>query len=284
MIRALRRRCVEPEVPSPGDRVGPPDFVGVGAQRSGTQWWYGLVTDHPVVRPVTARARRLRPGERADLVSAVPTSAEAPERRELHFFDSFCEAPFEDANTRLYHRFFPRAAGQIAGEWTPRYMADFWTPPLLRRAAPEAKLLVLLREPVERYLSALSRDAPMARSHGVPLAWLGVNEAVHRGRYASQLANLLEHFPRERVLVLQYERCCSAPGEELRRTYEFLGVDAAHMPAKLTAQAGPRRPKPRLAPEAERELVAALAPEVRALAERFSAIDLDLWPRFRDAA
>jgi hypothetical protein len=44
---ALARRSLPP------DALGPPDFVGVGAQRSGTRWWYTLILEHPrcIARP-----------------------------------------------------------------------------------------------------------------------------------------------------------------------------------------------------------------------------------------
>lgn len=282
--RSLARWVAEPAPCPPGWRTAAPDFVGVGAQRSGTQWWYGLITDHPQARGVLAVARRLRPREQPDTGSSIPTSPDAPIRRELHFFDAFADRPFDQRQVELYRRFFPRPAGELAGEWTPRYMLDFWTPSLLRRAAPEAKLLVLLRDPVERYLSGLSAAAPIARSRGIPLAWMPLNDAVMRSLYARQLASLVEHFERDRVLVLQYERCCRDPAGELRRTYEFLGIDPAHRPARLRERAGPSRPKPELPGDRREQLVSALAADVRELATAWPEIEVGLWPNFRELA
>jgi hypothetical protein len=279
---SFRRWVAEPARCPPGWRTAPPDFVGVGAQRSGTQWWYGLITDHPQVRGVAATMRRLRPWEALDPARAIQSSPEAPVRRELHFFDSFADRPLERRDAELYQRFFPRQEGELCGEWTPRYMVDFWAPRLLRLAAPQARLLVLLRDPVERYLSGLSAAAPIARSRGIPLAWMPTGDAVMRGLYARQLTGLLEHFERDRVLVLQYERCRQDPAGELRRTYEFLGVDAGHRSADLRRQASPTRPKPELPPQAREDLVAALLGDVRELAASRPEIDVGLWPNFRD--
>ena len=47
-------KLATPECP-PGWRTGPPDFVGVGAQRSGTTWWYRLLLDHPRIELPTER-------------------------------------------------------------------------------------------------------------------------------------------------------------------------------------------------------------------------------------
>jgi hypothetical protein len=84
------------------------------------------------------------------------------------------------------------------------------------------------------------------------------------------------------VLVLQYERCCRDPAAELRRTYEFLGVDAGHRPADLRRQAGPARPKPELPQQAREDLVRALVGDVRELAAGWPEIDIGLWANFRD--
>jgi len=39
----------EPPPPPPGFVTGPPDFVGVGAQKAGTTWWFRLIEAHPGV-------------------------------------------------------------------------------------------------------------------------------------------------------------------------------------------------------------------------------------------
>ena len=93
----------------------------------------------------------------------VPDAARATRRsgapltggKEQHFFDRFCARELTDADVAEYHDRFPRKPGQIAGEWTPRYMHDFWTPRLIARAAPEAKLLIMFRDPIERFRSGV---------------------------------------------------------------------------------------------------------------------------------
>jgi hypothetical protein len=105
----------------------------------------------------------------------------------------------------------------LTGEWTPRYMYDFWTPPMLLRAAPDARLLVLLRDPVARFRSGTARwgddPDPLLR-----------HDQFARGLYWQQLHHLLEYFDRSRLLVLQYERCVADPAGQLRRTFGFLGL------------------------------------------------------------
>ncbi|HEX7442670.1 MAG TPA: hypothetical protein VF320_02220, partial [Acidimicrobiales bacterium] len=40
---------LSPPALAPGERPGAPDFVGIGAQKAGTSWWYELIVDHPQV-------------------------------------------------------------------------------------------------------------------------------------------------------------------------------------------------------------------------------------------
>jgi hypothetical protein len=232
----------------------PPDFVGVGVQRAGTSWWYALLEDHPRVQPL----------------------ASAP--KEVHFFERYWRDEFSDDDVARYHSLFLHPPGKLCGEWTPRYMFDPWTAPLLHRAAPDARLLVMLRDPVERFTSGLTHSLERGR----PLDEGTVNEALARGLYHAQLTGLLRHFPRPQVLVLQYERCAREPTEMLRRTFEFLGL--ADVPAgPSTGRASNRATIPKLVPPPAlmAEVHARLQPDVARLVEDFPEISPDLWPNFR---
>ncbi|MEA2622398.1 MAG: hypothetical protein QOH61_1308, partial [Chloroflexota bacterium] len=187
-----------PDVPT-GWEIGPPSFVGVGAAGAGTTWWHGLIEAHPDV----VRA----PG--------VPES--------LHYFDEFWNGGFDEADADRYRGFFPRPPGRLTGEWSATYSADFWTPRLLQRAAPHARLLMLVRDPVERFRAGLVRRADADGLEWTPRA--AANAAFQRGLYADQVLRIRAAFPAEQLLILQYERCRSSPREELARTFEFLGLD-----------------------------------------------------------
>jgi hypothetical protein len=83
-----------PEPPScpPGWEVGPPTFIGVGTQKSGTQWWSHQLFSHPdAVRPV---------------------------RKELHYFQHGWETALSQEGVSRYHLYFPRRPG-IVTELSP---------------------------------------------------------------------------------------------------------------------------------------------------------------------
>ncbi|MDX6510669.1 MAG: hypothetical protein QOE36_173 [Gaiellaceae bacterium] len=233
-----------------GWSYGPPDYVGVGAHRSGTTWWGALIQAHPGVY----RAPRAL--------------------KEKRFFGPFANRRFTEADIARYHRCFPRPPGAYSGEWTPAYLCEIWTPALLARAAPHARILVSLRDPVERYRSAVG-DGRLGRLLS-ERDWQRI--AVLTGFYGAQLRALLESFAREQVLVLQYERCVAAPVEELRRTYAFLGLDESFVPpSHARVRNAARGEKPDLAPELAEALRAAYRPDAERVVEEFG-LDPALWP------
>ncbi|HEU0019385.1 MAG TPA: sulfotransferase [Thermoleophilaceae bacterium] len=235
---------------------GPPDFVGVGAQRAGTTWWYSLITAHPGV--------------------------EAFPQKECHFFDTFCDRPFDAEDVQRYRAQFRRSPGTITGEWTPRYAYDFWTPQLLQRAAPNAKILFLLRNPIERYRSGLALLDRQGLPRSSPEFATFAGDAAHRGRYAEQLRRLRNYFPAEQILVLQYERCQESPVTELRRTYAFLGLDDWSHEVDVREPRGipSAESKPELTDAVRDELVFHLERDVDELKTIAPQIELDRWPEF----
>jgi hypothetical protein len=261
--------------------TGPPDFVGVGAFRSATAGWFGLLLEHPDIEP----------GAGADT--------------QEHFFDEFCAREMGDADIERYHALFPRRRGALCGEWRPRYMYDPWTPRLLARAAPDARLLVMLGDPIERYRVSLASEELASRIDDERY----MADIVGRGRYGTQLRRLRDHFDESRVLVLQHERCRCDPVGEYQRTLRFLGLVDETVPRRLRvwresaddrdlrfptrAEVAKRRllwaarrrreaaPAP-LWPDLEAALHEELDAEVAELRLLVPDLDLSLWPNFAD--
>lgn len=269
-----RRRVFEtlPEYPAcpEGWTTGAPDFVIFGAQKSGTTWWFRLIEQHPgVVQP-------------------------ANQRPELHFFDRLWAEWPDDAAIERYHRFFPRPPGKLIGEKTPEYLSCPWAPPMVQQAAPDARAIVLLRDPVERYVSGMShmdRGGLIEESEadGV-VRVLGdrmrvVTDAISRGLYATQLEWLLQSYPIERLLVMPYEACAADAAGQLSRTFEFLGLPPFELPAEELAR--PRNKAKLAKVTVPQEHLALLRryyqPDVDRLRTILPGLDLSLWPNFRES-
>lgn len=240
----------------PGETAGPPDFVGIGVQKAGTTWWYELISRHPDV------------STRPDV------------HKERHFFDRFGSKPFGPADVDQYHGWFPRPRGTVTGEWTPDYIAFPWVPELLARCAPKARLLVLLRDPVERMRSGLDHQRKM----GSPTGGVDAADAIQRGFYVRGIDAWLAHFDADQLLVLQYERCAIDPAEQLRLTFRHLQLDDS-VRVDLPVHRAPSPGSPAdLDAEVRKRLVSVYEDEVRALAARFPVMDLALWPNFAHLA
>jgi hypothetical protein len=238
--------------PRPGDVTGPPTFVGVGVQKAGTSWWHDLIEAHPDCHHV--------PGA----------------HKERHYF---CRTGLKDERTDLlgadYARQFPRPPGYAVGEWTPRYLYLPWAAHQLRKAAPDARILVILRDPVERLRSGVAHQL----NRGGAVDSLELTAAVKRGCYGRQMRRLFESFEAAQVLVLQFEQIRADPLPSLARTYRFLGLDPTFVPAGVQEVRGATvGHKPGLPAPLVEELSRYYRHDMADLAVFCPDLDLSLWP------
>lgn len=234
-----------------GEANGSPEFVGIGVQKAGTSWWYQLVMGHPSVTT--------RPSV----------------HKERHFFARFGTDGFGASDIADYHAWFPRSIGTITGEWTPDYFDCPWVPSLLAQACPEAKLLLILRDPIQRFRSGM---AHRSQSGGDHVGSVQVR-AARRSLYADDLRRWLSYFPVEQMLILQYEACVADPARELQRTYEFLGLDAGFGPRNLQESVNKTvQGKSALPEDARERLEDFVAADIVAVASLVPDLDLSLWP------
>lgn len=208
----------------------PPDFLVIGAQRSGTSSLYKWLEQHP------------------DVVSSL--------RKETEYFSfrftrgaTWYLAHFPSRVRRASHQ---RRAGRepLTFEATPTYLFHPEAPGRAHAFVPDAKLIALLRDPVARAFShyrhmvrygqeplafeaALDREEQ--RLHGEvdlmaadpayrSLPWERWSYAA-RGHYAEQLERWLERYPRERLLVLRSEDLFEDPASTYAKVLTFLGLD-----------------------------------------------------------
>jgi hypothetical protein len=232
--------------------TGPPDFVGIGVQKAGTSWWYDALQAHPGVY------------SRDDL------------HKERHFFDRFATKTFDPSQCSQYHGWFPRLPGTIAGEWTPDYINLPWVPPLLAQAAPRTRLLIMVRDPVERLRSGLAH----LRRDGHKLTTQAYADAIARGFYEESLRRWAVHFSPAQMLVLQYEHCVADPEGQLARTFRFLGLDPFRS-STMEDRVNVTTRAVTLDEGARRRLAELYAADSAALSQRFPEVDLERWPSFR---
>jgi hypothetical protein len=223
-----------------------PDFLVLGFAKCGTTSLFDWVCEHPMVARPRTRGRA---------------------RKELLFFDYRF-----DEGLDWYRAHFPlrserdqfeREHGRpfLTGEATASYVSGYRIPERVQQAVPQAKLIVTLRNPVDRAYSAFQmsrrerleehesfetaialeadRLAPEeARVRVDPRydppapAPLGYWSYLQRSRYDEHVARWLARFPREQMLFLKFEDLAADPQSTLDQVYAFLGL-APHRHAEF---------------------------------------------------
>jgi hypothetical protein len=137
-----------------------------------------------------------------------------------------------------YEALFDAApAGTVRGEATPFYLYDLAAHDRIKSLLPGVKLIVLLRDPVDRAHSNWTHlwnaglepqadflDACAAEPARIAAGWAAFWHYVALGQYGRQVQHLLQVFPREKVLLLRYKELKDQPAATLDRVCEFLGV------------------------------------------------------------
>lgn len=159
--------------------------------------------------------------------------------KETHFFDN--EAMFASGvpDHGAYEALFESNANTIIRlEATPIYM--YWRPVASRLAAynPALKLIMILRDPVERAISQWQMEYSRGTEADAfrmaverELEYLNrgeqhrVRSYIDRGFYSEQIRRLLTFFPREQMLFLRQQDLLSDHRRLLCRVYAFLGVE-----------------------------------------------------------
>ncbi len=190
-----------------------PEFVVVGAQRCGSTSLYRYLEDHPAV-----------------FMAAV---------KELHFFDRH----FDRGLSWYREQFADASPAQRAGEATPRYMASATAVERLAATLPEARLLAILRDPVERAYSHYWMERARGRENGSFEAAIAAEEARHdpevlpaylgQGRYITQLERICRLVPRHHLHVILLEDLLARPEATFAQVCRFLDIDDAYRPANL---------------------------------------------------
>jgi hypothetical protein len=133
--------------------------------------------------------------------------------------------------------FDPAPPGTRRGEATPFYLYDLAAHDRIKSLLPQVKLILLLRDPVDRAHSnwthlwnaglepeAAFLDACAAEPARIAAGWAGFWHYVALGQYGRQVQHLLQLFPRDQVLLLRYRDLKDAPATTLDRVCDFLGV------------------------------------------------------------
>jgi hypothetical protein len=178
-----------------------PTFYIVGAMKSGTSALHQVIGAHPSVFMSTPK--------------------------ELHFF---VEDRNWDRGVEWYSEQFAEANGATAvGEASVTYTQMPFRAGVPQRMAsitPDARIIYLVRHPVERMLSHYRFNLALGReTRPVTAAFDRRGNYRAFSQYAMQFGYYRDHFPADHLLVLPAERFYTDSEAVVRRIWSFLGVD-----------------------------------------------------------
>lgn len=197
----------------------PPEFLVIGAQRAGTSSMFRYLGQHPQVR--------------------------RPLRKEIDYFSANYGHP-----PSWYAAHFPVRAAARSFDCTPQYFVHPLAAERCHALLPDAKLVVMVRDPVTRLVSQYSHMRGLGFEH------LGLREALEaeeersapdlraidedpgwnprlffrfgylaRSRYAEQIQRWLSVYPPSSLHVFDFDEFVTSPGSEWARLMHFLELD-----------------------------------------------------------
>lgn len=221
-----------------------PEFMIIGGQRCGTTSLYKYLTYHPDVVPAFIK--------------------------ETHFFDRAYPRGID-----WYRSFFPISSSsgpkvtKITGEATPYYLFDPHVPARVAEAIPDIKLIILLRNPVDRAYSHYQFESRIGKEK------LSFEEAIvrerekfaeeearvindptyssdifsrfsylARGLYLKQLKRWREHFAEDQFLIIESDDFYNNTAVVLSSVFWFLGLYDVLVPDRKTYNSAVYEPMP----------------------------------------
>jgi hypothetical protein len=202
-----------------------PDFLIVGAQRSGTTSLFHFLSRHD------------------EFISATP--------KEVHYFDGGLNPAIDhyQLGESWYRDHFPveeDVGRRKVFEATPLYLFNPFAAQRIYETLPDVKIVVLLRNPAHRAVSNYFLERKLGREKRPIMEAMMQEEKVianalrnqdfksdeyihctykHRGHYKEQLERYFKYFPPESVLIIQSEKFFSEPAIVVSRLFAFLGID-----------------------------------------------------------
>lgn len=219
-----------------------PDFLIIGAQKSGTTSLFNYLNEHPRI-----------------IMTAL---------KEIHFFDlnfdkgfNWYNEFFKDKETNWYNKFFKdkSSSSNIKGEATPYYLFHPCVPERVFTYLPGVKMIVMLRNPADRayaqyfheiriksetnseFLEAIALEEKRLENAEIQLLNGTVSyhfshqhhSYIARSLYTNQIERWLSYFPKSQFLFIKSESFFSNPKEQLKKVYEFLDIQVIY-PDKIS--------------------------------------------------
>ena len=240
-VKRMVRRAVRRYGEHTADQRSLPDFLIIGTKRGGTTSVWNWLVRHPNVAPMVPAVQQIK----------------SPHYFDIHY----------TRGERWYRSHFPsrtsldRAAQRsgirpLTGEASPYYLFHPLAPERVQHTVPKTRLIVLLRNPVDRAYSnywerrgSAAEDLPTfedaidaeeqrldgetERILADPTYYSAHHDShsyLARGRYAEQLERWLDRFGRDQLLIMPFEDLRTNPNGAYRAVQDFLSLPVVEPP------------------------------------------------------
>ena len=207
-----------------------PDFIIIGAQKSGTTSLFYYLTKHPQLLPSYVK--------------------------EVHFFDGGLNPNTNNfaKGSTWYYAHFPSKKTLASSHYrtfeaSPLYIFNPLVPKRIFDLIPDIKLIAVLRNPTERAISHYFHEKRAGRE-SLPIMEALLHEEKRlesviadeeyksvefirysyksRGHYKEQIERFLNYFSRQQILIINFEAFVDEPEKTLREVFEFVGIDTEY--------------------------------------------------------
>lgn len=199
--------------PSFDEQSNGPKLVGVGVPKAGTTWWANLIMEHSMIRGHLGMEGSLQARD-----------------KELLYFPQFDWKSDLDNALKNYRGAFAHDA--VGFEFSTVYLHDQASLEALSQVNEELKILILLRNPVDRYLSHLNfliHNQAHENGRAIKKTNRKINftlKPIARSYslYSDGIAQALRIFGRDRLLIQFYEELKDKPNQKLSEVHRFIGI------------------------------------------------------------
>ncbi len=207
------------------------DFFVVGAAKSGTTWLARCCEEHPQI-----------------------AVAKGKETGYFCHADRFLYSKLDDISVNplewYQEKFFSHCnSGQLNGDFSPLYLSSIESPAMIQNHNPNAKIIILLRDPADR---AFSYHAQWTRNRFVEPSFEKAIKKypylIDSGKYYNQVKRYIDIFGSENTLIILYDDIQKDSEGCLKQVYNFLNVDSDIIPESIFTRVNARQvPRYRIA-------------------------------------
>ncbi len=180
-------------------------FIGIGAHKSATSWIFKCLDNHSQISMYSGK--------------------------EAHFFSN------DEKYARgidYYQRIFKDCdSDKVIGELSTTYLYSFETADRIKKDFPKIKIIVSLRNPVDRSISHINHlysKNKINKNEDLYDICAKYPEIIERSMYRKYLSYYLNIFSSKQICIVLFDDIQKKPVETIQRIYNFLGVDKTYIP------------------------------------------------------